>query len=234
MSEEKGVTSLFIVIGICLIVLGNSTIHDNKASAIDYNEMKLSDLAQGTIVEGNILVNLGCFDKEYEKESAAHLGKKYYYFAVFVDNSLVAIKVRRNSRVARQLEKQRKSIEANYDGEIKYLSSETVEIPFRGKITEMNFFMEERLKESVSVDGLPVFNVQPYVIESVMTDEDARHLIVAGVLCIIIPIMFGGIIKRIARKIYEESEETESPNPDFGKVGDFDFLSSPYDKYGDP
>ena len=218
-----------VIIGVVLLVLGIEGLIDNSKKPVAFEDLKLSDLKAGMIVDGNVSFNLGCFEESYKTRYGIKTGGSQYYYAVMVESKIIAIKCLSGGTVSNALEKQSNEL-LNYTGK-DTPSFEGVAI--KGKLKKMDSKTEGYLKDYLYYDELggQILEISPYTIETVvMSMPSSIGLTAAGAACVIIPIliMLAGL-KAASRSSYSNnygSTDTYGGSYDSNTSGSYDSTGS--------
>lgn len=186
---------LVVIIGIVCAVMGIGGIVDNRKTPVAFEDLKVSQLKPGMIVDGNISFNLGAFEESYETKYGIKTGSSQYYYAVMVEDKVMAVQTVEGGTISNSLEKQSEDFLSYAEGEDDDLSLSSG-IAIKGKVKKMDSETKGYLKDYLTYGGELLFEISPYVIDiGVMDMKSSMVLTVIGVLCIIIPllIMLAGI-----------------------------------------
>lgn len=199
-----------VIIGVVLLVLGVEGLIDNSKEAVAFEDLKLSDLKTGMIVDGNVNFNLGCFEESYRTRYGIKTGGSQYYYAAMVETKIIAIKCPSGGTVSDALEKQSNEL-LNYTGDDEP-SFEGVAI--KGKLKKMDSKTEGYLKEYLYYDELggQIMEIEPYTIETgVISMPLSIGLTAAGAVCVIIPILIMAAgMKAASRNSYSSYESADA------------------------
>lgn len=194
---------LVIIIGIVCVVMGVGGIIDNRKTPVAFEDLKVSQLKPGMIVDGNISFNLGAFEESYDTKYGIKTGSSQYYYAVMVEDKVMAVETVEGGTVSNALEKQSEDFWSYAEGEGDDLSLSSG-IAIKGKVKKMDSETQDYLKDYLSYGGEMFFEISPYVIDIGVMDMTSSMVVTGiGVLCIIIPllIMLAGM-KAASRNSY--------------------------------
>lgn len=198
----KRVFSPVLVFGILLIVIGVMTIASNNKPAIDFENMSVNDLKVGQIVEGDLPYNLGCFAKGHKTRLSRIIMPHHedYYYAIFVEDCIIAIKAENKTKLNKDLELQSEET-------VKKMFVGIQPVSFRGKINKMDDELHRALSNNCYKDGKKVFETRAYVIEPIQSMIPYYIFIFFGIVFIILHIRF--IMFPKTKKVSDEKACTD-------------------------
>lgn len=129
------ITWICIVLGLILLVDGVSDTIDSKKEPTDFNSMKVSDIQEGMIVEGDISYNYGPFEEEYRTTYGIKTGESDYTYLIPIgDNQFMGLKNQTDEQQVALDEQANKTI----DKLLGYSSSQPESFHFKGRITALD------------------------------------------------------------------------------------------------
>lgn len=207
MSRQKRILVIMVGVGIMLIVMAITDLIATSKEALSLDDLKISQLQKGEIVEGEVLVTLGCFQEGYRTRYGIKSGSSDYYYALLVEDKVIALKCAGKTHEA--LDKQ-KNFFLNYDvGDDFNLES----VPIKGKVKIMDSETEDHLEEFLydEESGKRYAETAPYIIDTgILSTGQAIILIAIGVVLIAIPLLITILAWRSANR---PSESFTNENP---------------------
>lgn len=186
MSGLKRIFVIMVGVGVMLIAMAITDLIANSKDALAFEDLKVSQLKKGEIVEGEVLVTLGCFQEGYRTRYGIKSSSSDYYYVVFVEDKVIGLKCTGKTHEA--LEKQTDTY-LNYTGD-EELDLEGV--PIKGKIKSMDSETKEHLEEYLYDDesGTRYAEIEPYIIDNgILSMGQGMILIGIGVVLIVIPLL---------------------------------------------
>lgn len=186
MTGLKRIWAIMVILGVMLIAMAVVDLVDNAKEALPFEDLKVSQLKKGEIVEGKVNVNLGCFQESYRTRYGIKSGSSSYYYVVFVEGKAIGLKCAGKTHEA--LEKQANAY-LNYAGDGEpVLDAVPIKGRIRGMDSETREYLEEYLYDEES--GTTFAEIEPYVInEGILSMGQSMLLTGIGLALILIPII---------------------------------------------
>lgn len=187
MNRLKRIGIIMVGVGIMLIVMASIDLFDNFKEPLAFEDLKVSQLEKGKIVEGEVLINLGCFQESYRTRYGIKSSSSDYYYVVFVEGKAIGLKC--NGKTHKALEEQAKVYHLDYSSDDEPVLES---VPIKGKIKSMDSETKEHLEEYLYDDesGKTFVEFEPYVINNgILSMGQIGMLMGIGVVLIAIPIL---------------------------------------------
>lgn len=217
-SKLKQFGILVVIIGIVCVVMGIGGIIDNQKTPVAYENLKVSQLKSGMIVDGNISFNLGAFEESYNTKYGIKTGSSQYYYAIMVEDKVMALKTLADGTVGEALDKQASEfLDYAEDGDLSLSSG----VAIKGKVKKMDSETQDYLEDYLSYGGEMLFEISPYVIETGVMDKTSSIVVtVIGAVCIIIPLLIMLVaVKASSRNSYGGSYSADGYGSASGTYG---------------
>lgn len=197
MNGLKRIGLIIAWIGIMLILMSIVDLIDNVKKPLAFEELKVSQLKKGKIVEGEVPVNFGCFEESYRTRNGIKTTSSKYYYVVLVEGKAIALKC--NDSTSSALSKQANAYLNYSDGDETAIAG----VPIKGKIKGMNRKTKKYLKEYLydEESGMSFAEIEPYVIENrFLSTKQCMATIRIGLVLAVIPLSIIILARRIANR----------------------------------
>ncbi|MCH5268583.1 MAG: hypothetical protein J1E62_09605 [Lachnospiraceae bacterium] len=186
MSRLKRLCVIMVILGVMLIGMAIVDLIDNSKVPLSFGNLKVSQLKNGKIVEGDVPINLGCFQESYRTRYGIKSSSSNYYYVVFVEDKAIGLRCTGETHEA--LEKQANAF-LNHTGDD---APDLESVPIKGKIRKMDSETRGHLEEYLYDDesGTNIAEIEPYVINNgILSTAQSMIMIGIGVALIAIPLL---------------------------------------------
>lgn len=179
-----------LIIGILLIVIMGGSLIDNAKTPANYSTLKMSDIKEGMMIEGDLECNYGSYvEMSREKDNGSKTTIGYYYLIDAGEDGYMGLYTNISDLITK--------LDTQADATWSYLSYETDTLPstvhFKGKVKKMDSedigFMKDQM-ESLGYEGSEIDDMSLYLYINVTDTTGHPVFFAAGIVLALLGLFF--------------------------------------------